>query len=294
MDDNKANGVNEALKITKTGALINIILVILKVVLGYFGGSRALVADGLHSMTDLVSDAAVMVGVIAGAKPRDDNHHYGHGKVENLAEMMLGLILVLAGLFIAVDSVRTVFRNDISTPSYVVIPVAVISIFSKEWLYRVTVRTGRKFHRQALIANAWHHRSDALTSVGVLLGVSLAVLVPGLAMADAAVGFLVAIVIVRIGSKIGWDSGMRIIDTSPGVDYELKVEHMILEVPGALTVREMKFRYVGNMIAIEAHVGMDPELSVREGHDIATAVKGSVMEKDGRVYDVVVHMEPEE
>ncbi len=292
--NNDANRVDEAIRVTKIGAVINVVLVIIKIVLGYFGGSRALIADGLHSMTDLVSDAAVMVGVILGAKPRDEDHHYGHGKVENLSEMVLGIILVLAGLFIAVDSVRAIYRPNISVPSYFVIPVAAASIISKEWLYRITVRTGRKFHLQSLIANAWHHRSDAITSAGVLLGVTLAIFVPKFAMADAAVGFLVAIVIVRIGGKIGWDSVMRIIDTAPGVDYELKVERMILEVPGALAVREMKFRYVGNMIAIEAHVGMDPELTVREGHDIATAVKRSVMERDSRIYDVVVHVEPEE
>jgi cation diffusion facilitator family transporter len=294
MDTNNANRVDEAIRVTKIGAVINIVLVITKIVLGYFGGSRALIADGLHSMTDLVSDAAVMVGVIVGAKPRDEDHHYGHGKVENLSEMVLGIILVFAGLFIAVDSVSTIFRPNVSVPSYFVIPVAAASIISKEWLYRITVRTGRKFHLQSLIANAWHHRSDAITSAGVLLGVTLAVFIPKFAMADAAVGFLIAIVIVRIGGKIGWDSAMRTIDTAPGVDYELKVERMILEVPGALAVREMKFRYVGNMIAIEAHVGMDSELTVREGHDIATAVKRSVMERDSRIYDVVVHVEPEE
>ncbi len=294
MDNNNTGRVDEAVRITIIGAVINVVLVIIKLVLGYFGNSRALMADGLHSMTDLVSDITVMAGLLAAAKPRDENHHYGHGKVENLSEMVLGLILVFAGLFIAVDSVHAIFRPNISVPSYFVIPVAVASIISKEWLYRVTVKAGRKSHRQSLIANAWHHRSDAITSAGVLLGVTLAVFVPKFAMADAAVGFLVAIVIVRIGGKIGWDSAMRIIDTAPGVDYELKVERMILEVPGALTVREMKFRYVGNMIAIEAHVGMDPELNVREGHDIATAVKRSIMERDRRIYDVVVHVEPEE
>ncbi len=294
MDTNNANRVDEAIRVTKIGAVINIVLVIIKIAMGYFGSSRALIADGLHSMTDLVSDVAVMVGIIVGAKPRDEDHHYGHGKVENLSEMVVGIIMVLAGLYIAVDSVRTIYRPNISVPSYFVIPVAAASIISKEWLYRVTVKTGRKFHLQSLIANAWHHRSDAITSAGVLLGVTLAVFVPKFAMADAAVGFLVAIVIVRIGGKIGWDSVMRIIDTAPGVDYELKVERMILEVPGALAVREMKFRYVGNMIAIEAHVGMDSELTVREGHDIATAVKRSIMERDSRIYDVVVHVEPEE
>ncbi|MFV2082549.1 MAG: cation diffusion facilitator family transporter, partial [bacterium] len=221
--NSSADKVNEAMRITKIGAVINIVLVVIKIVLGYFGGSRALIADGLHSMTDLVSDIAVMVGLIAAEKPRDEDHHYGHGKVENLSEMVLGLILVFAGLFIAVDSVHAMFRPNISSPSSFVILVAAASIISKEWLYRVTVRIGRKSHRQSLIANAWHHRSDALTSAGVLLGVTLAVFVPKFAMADAAVGFLVAIVIVRIGSKIGWDSAMRIIDTAPGVDYELKV-----------------------------------------------------------------------
>ena len=294
MNNHDTVRVNEALQVTKTGAVINIGLVILKIVLGYLGHSRALLADGLHSMTDLVSDAAVMIGIVLGSRPRDDSHHYGHGKVEILAEMVLGLILVMAGLFIIFDSVKTLFIADTPVPSSFVLPAAAISIVSKEWLYRVTVRLGKKHDMPSLIANAWHHRSDAFTSVGVLVGVALAVYFPKLAVADALVGFVVAVLIIRIGADIGWKSSLRIIDTAPGEDYEVRIEGMILDVPGALSVREMKLRYVGNMIAVEAHVGMDPGISVREGHDIASLVKRSVMEKDARIFDVLVHVEPEE
>ncbi len=291
---NNTDKVSEALKITKTGAAINIGLVILKMVLGYLGHSRALLADGLHSMTDLVSDGAVMIGIVQGSKPRDESHHYGHGKVEILAEMVLGLLLVMAGLFIAVDSIKTLFITDIPVPSSFVLPAAAVSIVGKEWLYRVTARVGKKHDMPSLIANAWHHRSDALTSVGVLIGVSMSVYFPKLAVADALVGFVVAVLIIRIGVSIGWQSSLRIIDTAPGEDYEKRIEGMILNVPGALSVREMKLRYVGNMIAVEAHLGMDPGISVREGHDIATLVKKTVMRNDARIFDVLVHMEPEE
>ena len=283
-----------SVRVTIVGALVNVALVVIKLFLGFTGHSKALVADGIHSMTDLVSDAIVLGGLMIGSLPRDETHHYGHAKVELLAEMFLGLLLVVAGVYISFDSISALFIHDLAAPSVIVIPAALVSVISKEWLFRISIRVGKREERPSVIANAWHHRSDALSSLGVLIGVTLAVLHPSLMAADALMGFIVALVVIKAGWEIGWNAVIRVIDTSPGKEYESRIARLIGEVPGVLSIRDLRLRYVGNRIAVELHLGLDPDMSVRMGHDIATAVKRHVMAKDRRVFDVLVHMEPEE
>ena len=290
--DNKTR--DDSLKVTLIGSVINVILVILKLVLGTMGHSRALVADGIHSLTDLVTDVIVIGGLIIGSRPQDDSHHYGHGKVETLAEMGLGGILIFAGLAIVFDSVKAMLAGSTVQPLPIVIPAALASIVLKEWLYHVTIRAARRDDRPALVANAWHHRSDALTSVGVLLGAGLAIIFPALVIVDSLVGLVVASVVIRVGWGIAWESAMKIVDTAPSQDHMARIKEMMLRVPGTRSVRDLKMRYVGSLIAVEVHLGLDPNMSVREGHDVAKAVKKYVLEKDSRVFDVLVHVEPEE
>ncbi|UCF29784.1 MAG: cation transporter [bacterium] len=286
--------IREGLRVTVVGSVINVALVALKLTLGVLGHSRALFADGLHSLSDLVSDLIVIGGMLVGSRPRDESHHYGHGKVEVLAEMTLGGVLVIAGLGIVLDSVRAVLKGSMEAPLAVVLPAALLSVVLKEWLYRVTMQVARRSDRPVLVANAWHHRSDALTSVGVLLGAGLAILFPAMAMVDALVGLLVAAVVIKVGGGIAWEAAMSLIDTAPSRDYMSRVTDMIRSVPGVRSVRNLRMRHVGRLIAIEVHLGLDPEISVREGHDVATDVKRYVLERDRRVFDVLVHMEPEE
>ena len=284
----------DSLKVTIIGSIINVVLVILKISLGTMGHSRALVADGIHSLTDLVTDVIVIGGLIIGSRPQDDSHHYGHGKVETLAEMGLGGILIFAGLAIVFDSVKAMLAGSTVQPLPIVIPAALASIVLKEWLYHVTIRAARRDDRPALVANAWHHRSDALTSVGVLLGAGLAIIFPALVIVDSLVGLVVASVVIRVGWGIAWEAAMKIVDTAPSQDHMARIKEMMLMVPGTRSVRDLKMRYVGSLIAVEVHLGLDPNMSVREGHDVAKAVKKYVLEKDNRVFDVLVHVEPEE
>ena len=284
----------DSLKVTIIGSIINVVLVILKISLGTMGHSRALVADGIHSLTDLVTDVIVIGGLIIGSRPQDDSHHYGHGKVETLAEMGLGGILIFAGLAIVFDSVKAMLAGSTVQPLPIVIPAALASIVLKEWLYHVTIRAARRDDRPALVANAWHHRSDALTSVGVLLGAGLAIIFPALVIVDSLVGLVVASVVIRVGWGIAWEAAMKIVDTAPSQDHMARIKEMMLRVPGTRSVRDLKMRYVGSLIAVEVHLGLDPNMSVREGHDVAKAVKKYVLEKDSRVFDVLVHVEPEE
>jgi cation diffusion facilitator family transporter len=261
---------------------------------GILGGSRALVADATHSLSDLVSDVVVAWGLIAGSRPRDDRHHYGHAKMELLAEMILGVILLAGGTGIMVNSVRAIMAGEPRSPSLIVLPVAAVSAVVKEYLFRITMQSARRTGRSSLIANAWHHRSDSLTSLGVLAGAGMATIDPNFAVADALVGAIVGAVVVKVGITIGWDASAQLVDTAPGRGYAAAMEQMILKVPKTRSVRDLKMRYVGRRIAVEVHLGLDPEMPVRESHDVATQVKKHVMKRDDRVFDVVVHVEPEE
>jgi cation diffusion facilitator family transporter len=284
----------EGLRVTALGAGINLILVVLKLLVGISGGSRALVADAAHSLSDLVSDIVVAWGLIVGSRPSDDSHHYGHDKVELLAELILGMILLVGGLGILVDSMRAALSGEATSPSFIVLPVAALSILLKEYLFKVTMKAARRTGRPSLIANAWHHRSDSLTSMGVLLGAGMAMVRPSFAVADALVGALVAVVVIKVGVGIGWEAAARLVDTAPEIDYMKRIERMILSVPRTRSVRDLKLRYVGRRIAVEVHLGLDPQMPVRESHDVAKEVKNSIMERDKRVFDVLVHVEPEE
>ncbi len=284
----------EGVRITVIGGVLNILLVFLKLFAGVAGNSRALVADAVHSMSDLVSDAVVIWGLIMGGRPSDDSHHYGHAKFELLAEMILGGILLLAGSGIILDSFKVILSGVPEPPSAAVLPIAALGVVVKEGLFRVTMNVSRKTERPSLIANAWHHRSDAITSAAVLAGAGLAVLHPELSLADPLMGILVAFVVIRVGIKIGLDAGMRIIDTAPSADYINRIERMVLSDPMTRSVRTMRMRYVGHLIAVEVHLGLDPEMSVRESHEVARRVKHGIMERDRRIFDVVVHVEPEE
>ncbi|TNF48974.1 cation transporter [bacterium] len=294
MNDTDNKALNDSLKVTIIGSVINVILVVVKIVLGIMGNSRALFADGIHSLTDLVTDLIVIGGLIIGSKPQDDSHHYGHGKVETLAEMGLGVILIFAGLAIVFNSVKTMLMGTTGPPLPIVVPAAIASIVLKEYLYQATIRVARRNNRPSLVANAWHHRSDALTSVGVLLGVGLAIIFPALVIVDSIVGLVVASVVVKVGWGIAWEAAMKIVDTAPSHDHMARIKEMMLSVPGTRSVRDLKMRYVGSLIAVEVHLGLDPNMSVRQGHDVATAVKKYVLEKDNRVFDVLVHVEPED
>jgi cation diffusion facilitator family transporter len=294
MNTTNDKALNDSIKVTIIGSVINVALVIVKIVLGTMGNSRALVADGVHSLTDLVTDVIVIAGLIIGSKPQDESHHYGHGKVETLAEMILGGILILAGLAIVYDAVKAMLSGVSGPPLPIVIPAAIASIVLKEYLYHITIRAARRNDRPSLVANAWHHRSDALTSIGVLVGAGMAIMFPAMAILDALVGLVVAAMIIKVGGGIVWKAAMRIIDTAPSDDYMTRVSDLIMSVPGVRSVRNLRMRHVGSLIAVEVHLGMNPEMSVRESHDLATEVKRFVLERDNRIFDVLVHVEPEE
>lgn len=288
-----ATRAGEGLRVTYLGAALDILLFLLKLLVGFAGNSRAMVADAVHSLSDVVTDVIVVWGLLAGSRPSDECHHYGHAKLELMAELVLGAILIITGLGIAFDSIRAVLGGVVKTPSFFVLTVAALSVISKEALFWVTIRVGRKTGIPSLVANAWNHRSDGLTSAGILLGVGLAIYYPKLVLIDALIGILVGAVIIHMGLKIGWEAASKLVDTAPSRVFLSRMEEMILKVPRTRSVRNLKVRYVGHLVALEVHLGLDPEMSVHESHEVAKNVKHRIMERDQRVFDVVVHVEPE-
>ncbi len=285
----KASGI----KVTVTGAIVNIILAVLKFIFGYLGNSRALVADAVHSVSDLISDLVVFLGLHFGSMPADRDHHYGHKKIENFTEIILGLILIGVALKLAYDSGVAIWLKQYSLPKPVTIIAALISILAKELLYRWTKHIANQADNRALLANAWHHRSDALSSIAVLVGLVAVQISPQLAFMDAAASLVVSALIIKVGWQILQEAFIRIIDTAPPPDYVDKIYKLISEYPKITNPHKLRMRYVGNQIHMEVHIEVAPEMTVKEGHDIAAGVKHKILNYDKRVMDVTVHIEPE-
>lgn len=281
------------IKVTVVGAIINIVLSILKFVFGYFGHSRALIADAVHSLSDLASDFVVIFGLHFGSLPADKDHHYGHKKIETLTEIILGFILIGVAIKIAYDSATAIWLHQYSFPKPVTIIAAIISIASKELLYRWTKNIADKTDNRALLANAWHHRSDALSSIAVLIGLVAVQISPDLVFMDAAASLIVSALIIKVGWEIFHEGFKRIIDTAPPSKYVEDIYRIINEYPKVKNPHKLKMRYVGNAIHMEVHIEVDPEMPVREGHEIAAGVKHRILAFDKRVLDVTVHIEPE-
>ncbi len=280
-------------RVTIVGAIINVLLAGLKFAFGYMGDSRALIADAVHSVSDLASDLVVFLGLHFGSLPADKDHHYGHEKIETMTELILGLILIGVALKLAYDSATAIFLQDYKLPQPITIVAAAISILAKELLYRWTKNVADKSGNRALLANAWHHRSDALSSIAVLIGLVAVQISPDLAFLDAAASLVVATLIIKVGWEILHEGFKRIIDTAPPTTYIEEIYGLIREYPKVMNPHKLKMRYVGNSIHMEVHIEVASDMTVSEGHEIAAGVKHMILEYDKRVMDVTVHVEPE-
>ncbi len=280
-------------KATLIGALINIVLAIAKIVVGWIGRSEALIADGIHSFADLLSDVIVLVATRHGSEDADTNHPYGHARIETVAAVMLGVLLVLVGIGIGYDaSMRLMEPETLLVPEPIALAVALISVFSKEALYRYTMMVAKKTRSKLLEANAWHHRSDAFSSIVVLIGVGGSIL--GFTVLDALAAIGVALMI----GKIGWDlisQGIsELIDTALDEDKVEEIERLITNIPGVQNVHMLRTRRMGADALADVHVQVAPRLSVSEGHQISEAVRYTLIREVDELTDVTVHIDPED
>jgi cation diffusion facilitator family transporter len=280
--------------ITLTGMGINALLITLKILGGIYGNSKALLADAVHSISDFLSDIMVLVGLHFFRKEKDREHPYGHGKIETLATIGIGVLLLLAALRIGIDAALTIRRLDITAPHRFTILIAAFSIASKEILYQVTLRIGRRIRSEAMTANAWHHRSDAWSSAVTLVGVTLAAYVPRLRVLDSYAALFVSFFIIKIAFDVLRGSIKKIIDTAPSPELIRRICNEAEKTPGVMACHDLTARYYADRIIMEIHVEVEPSMTVLESHAIAQQVTGRLKRQFEEISNVTVHIDPYE
>jgi cation diffusion facilitator family transporter len=279
-------------RITWIGIAVNAALIALKLFGGFVGRSRALLADAVHSLSDLVTDFVVLVGLHFLGKKEDAEHPYGHGKIETLATLGVGSILLAAAVKIGYDAATAVSSGELSAPHRYTIAIAAFSIVAKEMLYQATVRIGRRAGSEAMVANAWHHRSDAWSSVVTLIGVGLASFVPRLRVLDSYAALLVSFFIIKVAVEILGGAVRKIIDTAPSGRFIEEVCETAESVDGVIECHDVMARYYGPVIRMELHIVVDPQMTVLQAHGIIDKVVAGVMARYSEVGKILVHVDP--
>jgi len=274
------------------GLVSNLALAAIKMTAGIFGHSHAVVADAVHSLSDMVTDLAVIAGPHFWSKPADDRHQHGHHRIETLITVAIGLFLGGVGLTLAWEAIHRRHTPWDGTPSLVALGAALLSIVVKEALYRWTAAVGRRADSPALIANAWHHRSDALSSVPAALAVAAAVVDPKWAFVDRIGAVVVCGFILFAAWRITVPALAQLVDTGAPQEERRRLEQLALSVDGVRTAHALRTRYVGPKLAVDLHIQVDAGLSVEEGHAIGESVRQTLIESGPKVIDVLVKVEP--
>ncbi len=286
--------VGEIRRITWIGMIVNILLSILKFAVGFLGSSKAVIADAVHSLSDLATDFAVLFGVKYWTAPPDEDHPYGHQRIEALITASIGLALGMVAFGLAWDSVKTIRETHLSQTGWIAVLGPALSIVVKEILYRATVAVGKRAKSAAVAANAWHHRSDALSSIPALIAVVAATIHPGLAYADHVGALVVSLFIVKAAWSIMKPAIQELADRGASTRSRAFIESIAGEVPGVLEVHAVRTRRFSSYIYVDLHVLVDPNATIRAGHDIAQRVEEELIRRGPEVLDVVVHIEPYE
>ncbi len=268
----------EIYKVTLVGSAGNAALLTFKFIAGVMGNSSAMIADAVHSLSDFITDIVVVVFVGISAKPQDTSHDYGHGKFETIASFLIGLALVAAATGIVVTGALKLLAwwggAELESPGWIALWAAVLSVVIKELLYQYTARRGRKLDSQVMIANAWHHRSDALSSVGAAVGIGLALwLGQHWAVFDPLASVVVGLMLMRVAYKLLKTSIGELTESSLPAETEQEIEQIILSFGDVRQPHNLRTRRIGNRIAIEAHVRMDGRLPLETVHERATTIK---------------------
>ena len=284
-------------RVTLTGSVVNLLLVGLKAVAGIVGHSAAMISDAVHSLSDFVTDIVVLVFVRVSARPQDEDHDYGHGKYETLATLFIGLALAAAAVGIVVSGAGKLARwlqgEELPAPGKIALWAALGSIVAKELLFQYTRLKGKHLDSKVLEANAWHHRSDALSSVGTAIGIGGAIL---LGSRWTVLDPLASIVVGAMLVKVAWDllgpSFGELTDSSLPADMEQEMLDIIRGVPGVEDPHNLRTRRIGNRIAAEVHIRLDGSLPLSEAHEKASEVERRFKDRFGAQSHVIVHMEP--
>lgn len=285
--------------VTLVGSVVNIILTVFKIFAGVLGRSTAMIADGIHSLSDLLSDIVVIVFVKISAKGRDKDHDYGHGKFETFATLIISLMLIVVAVNLmsgGINKIRQILDGgEVSSPGMIALWAAVASIVLKEILYRYTIIQGKALNSPMMIANAWHHRSDAFSSVGSLLGIAGAIFLGDkFVILDPITGCVISIFILVMAVKMSVPAIKELLDVSLPDEVEEKIEATAKSVKGVVDLHELKTRREGPGIIMEGHLVLDSEISLKEAHDISKKVEESLRKEFGPETQISLHLEPED
>jgi cation diffusion facilitator family transporter len=293
MHESLIKETREGRTVTLVGVLVNTILIILKLMTGIYGTSQALIADAVHSISDLFTDVAVLVGLQIRYKPPDEKHHFGHARVETLATSFVGIVLIGTALYLGIDAAFNIYSHTESHPTLLALIGAGMSVVLKEILYQYTIRTGRRINSQLIVANAWHHRSDALSSVAVLVGVAGTQIRPSWDFLDAFAALLVSFFIVKVGLEILKEALHEFTDAAPKGEVIDRIMNCALTVNGVNAAHDLKVRTSGGRYQMEIHIVVDGRLTVIEGHRLAKAVEHCLIQDVGNFDHITVHVDPE-
>lgn len=285
--------------VTLVGSVVNIILTVFKIFAGVLGRSTAMIADGIHSLSDLLSDIVVIVFVKISAKGRDKDHDYGHGKFETFATLIISLMLIVVAVNLmsgGINKIRQILDGgEVSSPGMIALWAAVASIVLKEILYRYTIIQGKALNSPMMIVNAWHHRSDAFSSVGSLLGIAGAIFLGDkFVILDPITGCVISIFILVMAVKMSVPAIKELLDVSLPDDVEEKIEATAKSVKGVVDLHELKTRREGPGIIMEGHLVLDSEISLKEAHDISKKVEAALRKEFGPETQISLHLEPED
>ncbi len=274
----------------KVGIGVNVVLFIFKLFAGIFGKSHAMVADALHTATDFITSIGVYVGFKIAQKPPDKEHPYGHGRAESIVAKLVSIVLIIGGLKVAFDSTRFIITRDFYVPHQIALWAAVLSIFIKEGLYRYTLKIGQKIQSNSLKADAWHHRTDALSSIAALIGIGGARL--GYPILDPLAGLIVSIFVVKAGLQIFRSAYEELMDAALPVNKIDEIKKMSMDIEGVKRIKDIKGRKSGIDIFIDMTIEVNKSMSVDEGHAITEKVKNRVLNNLQGAKDILIHVEP--
>lgn len=285
-------------RITIIGSIVNLLLLVFKFIAGFVGHSSAMIADAVHSLSDFVTDIIVLAFVKVSARPEDEGHDYGHGKYETLATVIIGAVLLVVGFDImknGISAIIRVYRGEIlPAPGILALVAALLSIAAKEILYQYTVRKGKSLNSQAVIANAWHHRSDALSSIGTAIGIGGAILLgERWRILDPIAAVAVSVFIIRVAWRLTKSGIDELLEISLPAETESRIRETILSFPEVSSPHHLRTRRIGNNFAIDVHVRMNGNISLHEAHETATKIERKLREEFGSGTYVSIHMEPE-
>ncbi|OGI63660.1 MAG: hypothetical protein A2W18_15430 [Candidatus Muproteobacteria bacterium RBG_16_60_9] len=281
-------------RVTWTSVALNLVLTVAQVAIGIVGHSQALVADGVHTLSDLITDGMVLFAIQHSVKAADEEHPYGHARIETAVTLVLGIILVAVAAGIAWRAGdRMLFDpSPFTIPSVITLWIALLTLAVKEWLYIYTIRTAARYGSALLRANAWHHRSDAISSLIVFVGIAGALY--GYGYLDAVAAILVAVFIAKIGVQLGWPALRELIDTGLDSDDREAIRRVIHTVSGVKALHLLRTRRMGGQAYVDVHILVDSHLSVSEGHQISEVVRQRLIQQIAPVTDVMVHIDTEE